>query len=292
LTPPSSQDKAPEDTTKVELPYFDEILDRIHRSPESPLAKALQRHVHWGLFESATQEPTLATYLVAAEAMTEKVCKAARVANGARILDVGCGFGGTIAHLNERLSGCRLVGLNIDDRQLARARQLVSARPGNSVQFVQGDACELPFGEGAFDIVLAIECIFHFPSRRRFFAQAARVLRPGGTLALSDFVVDADKIDEMTEWVEANADAGSNFYGVKSAALVTGTYERLARNSGFTSLSNEDVTAATLPTYPGLKAMLGEAGLPDGVKGTAYLEELSRRGYFQYRILSFEAAGA
>jgi SAM-dependent methyltransferase len=290
LIPPRSQGPAVEAPTGVELPYFDEILDRIQRSPDSQLAQALQRHVHWGLFESPSAEPTLATYLVAAEAMTEKVCKTARVANGARILDVGCGFGGTIAHLNERLSGCRLVGLNIDERQLARARQLVSARPGNSVQFVQGDACELPFGEGAFDIVLAIECIFHFPSRRQFFAQAARVLRAGGTLALSDFVVDADKIDEMTEWTEANAST-SNFYGVKTAALVTGTYERMARSSGFSLLSDEDVTAATMPTYRGLQAMLTQAGLPDGAKATAFLEELSRRGYFQYRILSFEAAG-
>ena len=289
---PSDAPGAAAGDPKVDLPYFDEILDRILRSPDSPLAQALQRHVHWGLFDSPTAEPTLERYLVAAEAMTAKVCKAGRVANGARILDVGCGFGGTIAHLNERLAGCRLVGVNIDERQLARARQLVSARPGNSVQFVHGDACELPFGEGAFDIILAVECIFHFPSRRRFFSQAARVLRPGGTLALSDFIVAADKIDEMAEWTEANALAGSNFYGVKTPALVTGTYERMARNSGFALLSNEDVTAATLPTYPGLKAMLGQAGLPDGVKGTAYLEELSRRGYFQYRILSFEATGA
>jgi SAM-dependent methyltransferase len=292
LIPPGSQEEEAGDPNKVELPYFDAIIDHLQRSPDSSFAQALQRHVHWGLFDSPTAEPTLQNYLVAAEAMTEKLCKAGRVANGARILDVGCGFGGTIAHLNDRLSGCRLVGLNIDERQLARARKLVSARPGNSVQFVQGDACELPFGEGAFDIVLAVECIFHFPSRRRFFSQAARVLRPGGTLALSDFVINADKIDEMTEWLEANATAVSNFYGVKTAALVSGTYERLGRNSGFALLANEDVTAATMPTYPGLKAMLIEAGLEDGVSGTAFLEELSRLGFFQYRILSFEALGA
>jgi hypothetical protein len=47
-----------------------------------------------------------------------------------------------------------------------------------------------------------------------------------------------------------------------------------------------------MPTYEGLKAMLADAGLSDGVKATAYLEELSRRGYFQYRILSFEATKA
>jgi SAM-dependent methyltransferase len=275
--------------TSVDLPYFDEILDRLNQSPDSALAKALERHVHWGYYSSPSAEPTLAAYLVAAEAMTEKMCNAGRVGNGLRILDVGCGFGGTVAHLNERLSNCQLVGLNIDERQLARARQLVRPRSGNTARFVQGDACALPFEDASFDVVLAVECIFHFPSRRAFFNEARRVLRAGGTLALSDFVADGEKLDDLTEWTEANATAESNFYGVKTAALCTGTYARMGRASRLKALSDEDITAATLPTYKGLKAMLAEVGLPEGVKATAYLEELSVRGLFQYRIVSFEA---
>jgi ubiquinone/menaquinone biosynthesis C-methylase UbiE len=279
------------DAMDFELPYFDEILKRLDKSPDSSLSQALTRHVHWGLFNSPTAESTLASYLVAAEAMTERLCKAARVRNGLSILDVGCGFGGTIAHLNEKLSGCELVGLNIDERQLARARQSVHAQPGNTVRFIQGDACKLPFDDKSFDAVLAVECIFHFPSRREFFNEARRVLRGAGTLAVSDFVVDGDKVDEMAEWTEANAAMSSNFYGVKSAALCTGTYARIARASHFKVLADDDITAGTLPTYPGLRAMLGEVGLEDGVKATRFLEELSRRGFFQYRVLSFEATG-
>lgn len=275
------------DTTSVDLPYFDQILEQFDRSPDSQLSKAMRRHVHWGYFSSPTADASVASCMVAAESMTELLCKAARVGNGLRILDVGCGFGGTIAHLNEHLTGCELVGLNIDERQLALARESVIARPGNTVRFVQGDACALPFKDGAFDAVLAVECIFHFPSRRTFFSEARRVLRDRGTLALSDFVVDADKIDDMAEWTEANAT--NNFYGVKSAALCTGTYARVARGANFAVLSDVDITANTMPTYVGLKGMFNEVKLFDGVKATAYLEELSRLGFFQYRILSFEA---
>ncbi len=274
----------------VDLPYFDQILDQFDRSPDSQISKAMRRHVHWGFFSSPTSDASLNSCLAAAETMTELICKAGRVGNGLRILDVGCGFGGTIAHLNERLSGCELVGLNIDERQLVRARQSVTARPGNTVRFVQGDACALPFEGGAFDVVLAVECIFHFPSRRTFFSEARRVLRSGGTLALSDFVVDGDKIDEMAEWTEANAT--NDFYGVKSAALCTGTYARVARAAGFTVLSDDDITANTMPTYVALKGMFGEVKMVEGVNATAYLEELSRRGFFQYRILSFETKTA
>jgi ubiquinone/menaquinone biosynthesis C-methylase UbiE len=280
------------DTTTFELPYFDAILKRLEQSPDSSLSQALTRHVHWGLFDSPTAESSRATYVVAAEAMTERLCRAGRARSGLSILDVGCGFGGTIAHLNEKLSGCELVGLNIDERQLARARQSVHARPGNTVRFVQGDACALPFEDKSFDVVLAVECIFHFPSRREFFSEARRVLRGAGTLAVSDFVVDGDKVDEMAEWTEKNESLVSDFYGVKSAALCTGTYARIARASRFRVLSDDDITGATMPTYPCLKAMLGEVGLDEGVKATRFLEELSRLGFFQYRVLSFETVGA
>jgi ubiquinone/menaquinone biosynthesis C-methylase UbiE len=284
------KDRAMTETTSVDLPYFDQILDHFVRSPHSQLAKAMRRHVHWGFFSSPTADFSVDSCIAAAETMTERICQAGRVGNGMRILDVGCGFGGTIAHLNEQLSGCELVGLNIDERQLGRARQSVTARSGNTVRFVQGDACALPFKDGSFDVVLAVECIFHFPSRRTFFSEARRVLRDKGTLALSDFVVDAEKIDAMAEWTEAN---GTNsFYGVKSAALCTGTYARVARSTGFTVLRDEDITPNTMPTYPGLKGMFTEVNMAEGVSATAYLEELSRRGFFQYRILSFETKSA
>ena len=48
---------------------------------------------------------------------------------GVRLVDAGCGFGGTLAHLDEQVRGAALVGLNIDRRQLERARATTLARP-------------------------------------------------------------------------------------------------------------------------------------------------------------------
>jgi ubiquinone/menaquinone biosynthesis C-methylase UbiE len=53
-----------------------------------------------------------------------------------------------------------------------RAAAVVLPRPGNAVHFVHGDACRLPFASAVFDRVLAVECIFHFPSRRQFFPRS------------------------------------------------------------------------------------------------------------------------
>lgn len=274
----------------LDLPYFDDLFSR---AADSPIGRAFQRHVHWGYFAtSGAVDDSDEGFQVAAEAMTQRVTMAARVRSGSRILDVGCGVGGTIAHLNERLSDCQLVGLNIDERQLVRARQLVQPGRGNSVGFVQGDACELPFDDGAFDVVTAVECIFHFPSRQRFFHQARRVLRPGGTLMVSDILIDGDKVDQMNAWVQHNASALGGFYGSSTSTSVTSSvYAELAASEGFTVLSDTDITAATMPTYPFLKRLYRDAGRPDGVKATAFIEEMSRRGFFQYRILSFEAKG-
>jgi ubiquinone/menaquinone biosynthesis C-methylase UbiE len=279
------------ETMALALPYFDDLLGQIARTPDSSLAKAFQRHVHWGYYVSPDgADDSLDAYLVAAESMAERVCQAARVRNGLRILDVGCGVGGTIAHMNEHLSGCQFVGLNIEERQLAVARESVKPQSGNTVEFVQGDACAMPFADGQFDVVMAVECIFHFPSRKTFFGEARRVLRPGGTLAVSDFVVDGEKLDELVAWTESSGSDQGSYFGTTSRIPSSDTYARLGRTKGFAQLSDVDITSETMPTYLFLKKLYRDNGIPGGVEGTAYFEETARRGFIQYRVLSFEAA--
>jgi SAM-dependent methyltransferase len=107
---------------------------------------------------------------------------------GQGILDVGCGFGGTLAGLNARLSNCWLAGVNVDPRQLAICRKIGAANK-NTLEWQEADACTLPFPSGSFDRVLCIEAMFHFSSRRAFFSEAARVLKPGGVLVGSDITL-------------------------------------------------------------------------------------------------------
>jgi ubiquinone/menaquinone biosynthesis C-methylase UbiE len=273
----------------VALPYFDDIFERLARSGDSSYARMIH-NVHWGYYTGPDEsEISDDMALAAAEAMTARVCLSARVANGKRILDVGCGFGGTLSHLNERLSDCELVGLNIDERQIAQARKIVIARPSNTVRFEVGDACAPPFADGSFDVVTAVECIFHFPSRRTFFGEARRVLRPGGRLTVSDFVVNEAKMEEMTDWMEANPTAQGSFFGSTTPAISSSTYARLGRAKNLVLAADEDITAETMPTYRWLEGLYRRQDLPEGVKTVEFLEELARRDFFQYRILSFEA---
>jgi len=116
--------------------------------------------------------------------LAERSVERARVSDGDDVLEVGCGFGGNLAVLLSRARPGQVVGLDQSREALSVAERAL----GERVRLVQGDACALPFDEGSFDVVLAIECAFHFASRERFAQEARRVLRPGGRLVLTDLV--------------------------------------------------------------------------------------------------------
>jgi SAM-dependent methyltransferase len=242
------------------------------------------RHFHWGLFpdpERADDSPE--RYFAAAEALTDRILAAGEVVDGSRVLDVGCGFGGTLDHLRARAPGCRLVGLNIDERQLRWARRLLAPAP--RLPLVAADGCRLPVAGGSLDHVLAVECVFHFPSRRAFFREAARVLRPGGTLALSDFLLAPGG---MATFLAKAAELGpGDWYGHSSAPLTPAAYVRLGRGTGFELLADDDVTARTLPTYAARRRLYREAGAPEGVATIDRVEALATEGAWEYHVLAF-----
>jgi SAM-dependent methyltransferase len=99
--------------------------------------------------------------------------------DGERVLDCGCGMGFYLFVMG-RLRRLDLVGLDSDVSRLDwAARERVPAR------LVEGDAQRLPFDDGSFDKVLMSEVLEHLPDDRGALAEAHRVLRPGGILAIS-----------------------------------------------------------------------------------------------------------
>ncbi len=235
------------------LPYFDFLLSQLAQHNPS-LETSFGRHVHWGYW--ADPDSALCNdsdYADAAENLTVELTRLAGLQNGQKILDAGCGFGGTVAYLNEQYADMQLTGLNIDQRQLARAREMVQPLNGNQVEFIQGDACELPFEDNSFDRVLAVECIFHFPSRERFFEEVNRVLRPGGSLTLSDFV--PSPVYLPISWASSKLLNRFNMFGTCHVHYTLGRYKTLAGRQQF-SLSGRNITRNTLPTYTYLKQLI------------------------------------
>ena len=99
------------------------------------------------------------------------------------ILDVGNGLGAQDPVIAEVTHPARLVAVNITHAQLAAGHEALRRADALAVN---ADAVRLPFRPSSFDGVISVEAAFHFASRRLFFDEAFRVLRPGGILSMSD----------------------------------------------------------------------------------------------------------
>lgn len=275
--------------TVINFPYIDAEIEHMVGGGAPP---DHLRHFHWGLFEHpADPDDSTEHYVRAAAALTERILCAAGVSDGGRVLDVGCGFGGTLDHIRCRNRGCRLVGVNIDLRQLQWARRVVGGNDAGHepISLATGDGCGLPVRAGTQDHVLAVECVFHFPSRKAFFREAARVLAPGGTLALTDFLLAPGG---MATFLAKAAELGpGDWYGHSSTPLTSAGYERLGRGTGFDLLVDEDVTPRTLPTYPARRRLYAAAGAAEGVATIDRVEALATEGAWEYHVLAFRKRG-
>jgi SAM-dependent methyltransferase len=105
------------------------------------------------------------------------------IPKGAAVLDVGCGAGTNVLWLASR--GFRAHGVDISPGAVAAARSRAE-EAGVSVTFTEGDATNLPFGDGEFAAALDAGCFHTLPVERRndYAEELYRVVRPGGTLLL------------------------------------------------------------------------------------------------------------
>lgn len=272
-------------------PYFDGLVACLEdREPLTSMA--FGRHVHWGYWGDPTAaDGTPTDYAWAAEQLCRRVCDAAAIHDGMRILDVGCGFGGTLASLNERYRNLEMVGVNIDRRQLDRAAREVRPMNGNRIRFVEGNALQLAFEADSFDVVLAVECIFHFGDRQKFFREVDRVLVAGGAFALSDFVPPEKALPLLRAFDPAKDENLSRAYGQINVLCSLESYHRLAESVRMDLMRQECITKNIMPTYTFLRKNAGTWRAYTNIqvfdKATAQLEMACRTGLLKYTVLGF-----
>ena len=103
---------------------------------------------------------------------------------GSRILDVGCGIGGS-SRILAKYYGFHVTGITISPAQVKRARELTPYELNCNFQIM--DALDLKFDDGSFDGVWSVEAGAHMDDKTKFANEMLRTLRPGGYLALADW---------------------------------------------------------------------------------------------------------
>ncbi|MCW5716942.1 MAG: class I SAM-dependent methyltransferase [Bauldia sp.] len=178
--------------------------------------------VHFGYFGDGARSHSEALI-----ATSRRIADLAAISEGSLVVDAGCGLGGSSLWLaSERQA--RVVGLNVNFRQMVLARQSAAERGlSRRARFVIGDYTAMPLRTASVDAVIAIESVVHAPDKAAFYREAARVLKPGGRLAMAEYMLPdrwPDELDTSTnaEWLRGWAipglDSGASHLAHAAAA--------------------------------------------------------------------------
>jgi SAM-dependent methyltransferase len=126
--------------------------------------------------------------------VAEELAEALEIVPDERVLDVACGSGNGALAAARRAWGST-VGVDFVPQLLERGRERAAAER-LEVEFVEGAAADLPFGEGEFDVVTSIFGVMFEPDQEQAAAELLRVCRPGGRIGLASWVPDGP-ISEM-----------------------------------------------------------------------------------------------
>ena len=118
--------------------------------------------------------------------------KLVEVQDGWTMLDVGCGGGFTIRRLLKRSKGAMVYGIDISEESVAKAKKVNTDVLDQQVFVTLGSAEKLPYEDGKFDLVTAVETVYFWPNLPNCLQEVRRVLKPGGKFAILVEVVDSD----------------------------------------------------------------------------------------------------
>ncbi|MDQ2790191.1 MAG: SAM-dependent methyltransferase [Pseudonocardiales bacterium] len=202
--------------------------------------------VHFGYTDDSTHGHTDAL-----KNMNRVLADRVQIQPGERVLDAGCGIGGSSLWLAAERKA-EVVGITLAAKQVAMARTHADRRGlADRVQFQVADFTATPFPDASFDIVWAVESLCHAPRKAAFYQEAARLLRPGGRVVVADFVRVARPVDPagetlLSEWLEGWAVPDIDTAGEHLAHLAA---------AGFVDPWLADVTVHTRPSLRRLYRM-------------------------------------
>ncbi|OBI53195.1 class I SAM-dependent methyltransferase [Mycobacterium sp. E787] len=195
---------------------------------------------------------------------TAELVGLARITADSEVLDAGSGVGGTARYVADRY-GSRVTAVDLTDEYCETNRwlnRLVGLDDRISVR--QADVTELPFADGGFDVAVSQHVQMNVADKVRLYAEAHRVLKDGGRLALWDItIVDGRALDYPLPWADHPA---------RSHLVTPGELRALVESAGFAVEAWNDLTdqAAAL-----MQALLAQPDNPLGLQ--AFVTDFRRK---------------
>ncbi|GAA5507943.1 class I SAM-dependent methyltransferase [Novipirellula caenicola] len=208
-------------------------------------------HIHHGLWHG-NESP-----YVAQCQLTDTLADMARITANDRVVDIGCGMGGSSIRL-AKLRGCDVTGVTLSPVQ--RRWAMMSSRikrVGKRTQFLADDAERVSFDRASFDVVWSVECTEHLFDKPEFFHRAATWLRPGGRIAICVWFEGEDT--SVADHRKQCEEVCQRF--VCPSLATRADYARWITESGMRVTHNEDWTSRVAQTWEICKQRVQRTGV-------------------------------
>ena len=261
--------------------YYDALTDAAVNHPAGLLA------IHYGLWGPDTKSDREA--LLRANQTLARGCD---LGPGQRVLDAGCGVGGTAIWLAQEF-GVQVTGLTNCEPHVALATEQAEQRGvGHLVEFRYGDFMEMPFPDACFDAVLNHETYCYAPDKLSYLRGVYRVLKPGGRWQAVDGFLSDKLLSESEEAIHARMQRGWHTMPLERWRNVLVTLDQ----AGFEEIGEQDLDSEVAPATEKL-CKLWKLFMPfftppsrswayeEFMEGVVNFDEGLRQGVFTYRLI-------